>query len=183
MGRRGPKPRYQAPADVILRAFDLPPFRRKRQRRRPDSCLLVDDALGLGADWFPAYMIRPITMPRGGYRWQVRCPACERWVLRLYSPEGYGPTYRGNQWRCRHCWHLHYPSEYAGRRPTASRERMAAMLESIWKAHSEETRERRAERFLDTLAEMQRREAAWIVRFVASQSTWMGALARKAGME
>jgi hypothetical protein len=175
MGKRGPKPRYRVPSSVVLDELDvLPPFRRGAPPgRKPDSYPLITEAMGLGAEWFPNNMIRPIRMPRGGDRWLVRCPACERWVLRLYSPDSYGPTYDGNQWRCRHCWHLHYPSEYSGRRPTASRERMAALVESIRKARTPAARERREERLEDAIADLNRRELAWLRRFIANEPDWM----------
>ena len=174
MGKRGPKPRYRVPSSAIVDALNRNPWRRgEPPGRKPDSYPLITEAMGLGADWWPPHMIRAIPMPRGGYRRLVRCPACERWVLRLYSPEAYGPGYGASQWRCRHCWHLHYPSEYTGRRPTASRERMAALVDSARKARTPAARERREQRLWDAIAELNRRELAWIARFVANEPDWL----------
>jgi hypothetical protein len=178
MGRRGPKPFELVSAADVLADFDLPPFRRKRQRNLGvDRLTLIDDpgVIGLGAGWFCGEVeSRDIPMPRGGYRQLVQCLECDRWVLRLYSQACWlGPTSPGRRWQCRHCVHLHYPSEYSGRRPGVSRERLLALIESIRKARRPETQQRRMERLVDTRVVLWQREARWLARFMKHSPAWI----------
>lgn len=76
-----------------------------------------------------------IPMPRGGARWVLICPTCQRHVTRLYG--------LSRRYRCRKCWGLAYASQYAGRRPEAAPERIVALRRSARHATLPETRRRR----------------------------------------
>ncbi len=102
-----------------------------------DSAPLIGDehVIRWRAIWFPGHRLVP--MPRGGFRALALCPTCDRWCTHLYSFSMMGPD------RCRHCWGLRYPSQYQGRRPEATRERLYALGDWGWRSRSPVARVRR----------------------------------------
>lgn len=126
--------------------------------RRQDSAPLIEDPgqgtsyTHLPASWFDG--TRAIPMPRGGYRYLASCPLCARWVKTLYLFDG--------GWQCRHCAGLRYPSQYSGRRPEASPERLLALVESALKARKPGTFAKRMGRFAVAEATYNQREMARI---------------------
>jgi hypothetical protein len=80
-------------------------------------------------------------MPRGGVRLLVCCPRCDRRVAHLYNVRDLGA-----RWMCRHCWRLHYPSEYLGRCPEADPARIEALLASARRARTPAVCARREQR-------------------------------------
>jgi len=65
-------------------------------------------------------------MPRGGFRWLIICPRCQKPATRLY--ERWHPGFRTWIAACRMCWGLRYQSQYAGRRLEAHPEYLQAVV-------------------------------------------------------
>lgn len=120
-----------------------PPTQREPYGRREDSCPLVVDVPSMPAEWVPGcHERRYVPMPRGGARCLIACPWCKRWVIRLYYLPGLP-----DMPLCRHCAGLKYPSQYQGRRPEASKERLADLFGSVLTARTPAARERRGKRW------------------------------------
>ncbi len=134
------------------------PTQRRPYGRREGSCPLVCDVPSMPAEWVPGYHDRRyVPMPRGGARCLIACPWCKRWAIRLY----YLPDMRDMP-LCRHCAGLHYPSQYQGRRPGASEERLAALFVSAVTARTAAARERRGKRWEQAADTYARKELRFI---------------------
>ena len=118
------------------------PARRTAYGRRAGSCQLVDDVESWPAQLCSEYERRSVHMPHGGERWLVACPWCKRWVIRLYYLHGLRDTPM-----CRHCAGLKYPSQYQGRRPEASEDRLDDLFVSSLTARTPAACERRGKRW------------------------------------
>jgi hypothetical protein len=104
-------------------------------------------------------------MPMGrGVRWQVRCPECGEWRRALYRIVG-SPLSA----RCRICLELRYRSQYQGRRPEASIERLYELDRVSLRAErrSPEAAQRRALRSAQAWRTYQQREADYVARLFA----------------
>jgi hypothetical protein len=62
-----------------------------------------------------------VPMPRGGVRWLLLCPQCQRLVTHLYRAHADAP------YGCRQCLGLRYWSQYEGRRPEAEESRLTRL--------------------------------------------------------
>ncbi len=154
------------------------PSRRLPYGHRPGSCDVLgeDPRYSVHRAWeFPD--ARDVPMPRGrGVRWLVRCPRCHVWRKELCSYPRCGFYW------CRRCWGLRYPSEYQLRRPEAGglwdTSRLEALLDRAFRARSPAVGERRLARFAAAMATRDRRELAYVRRFVASDNRLFDAWAR-----
>jgi len=92
----------------------------------------------------PHISLIPLPMPHGGRRWVIVCPCCQGRATRLYGR--YTPNDRNARYACRACWGMRYRSQYDGRRPEASEDRISALVTSAGQARRTATYARRMAR-------------------------------------